>query len=544
MLKIWRIISKLRKLPSLIRQNLAFDPQQNAFFKYFSAIKKHGKSKQSVVLVQCVEDLFYFGLFGQIINALREHQSIRVEQFVLRSLNVGEAQNVFAFLYARLFLNPSIGRKWIRLFNSFCDGVAYRSVDWHPISDIVDLYRSWRCWKQLGDKKALISLKIDDVTVGDLVNDSYLRFKPAPTVDLKDRYLWISLWQAYRDVRRAKNYFARVKPRIFLTSYTTYIQHGIAVRVALQHGVRVFAFGNYQEFSKELKIGDWVHTKNPDKYASDFIKLDAPSEKLGVAETAVAGRMAGVIDSATAYMKMSAYAETDEPVPDVQGAMAIFLHDFYDSPHVYREMVFPDFWEWICFTIDMLNIAQTRFIVKPHPNQISLSDGALGDLKLRYPNLHIISPKITNKQLAEAGLSCAVTVYGTVAHEMAYLGVPTIACAHHPHISFNFCRTARSKVEYAEMLRQPLKMSLNSAEMRRQSLIFYYMHNLNLGEEMKALLSTTSKYRQACSDQDVSGDQLIGLVEQISSLPGYSDQIYKWLTVLNSDNGIDKGDEF
>ncbi len=496
------------------------DPQQSALEKYFRDMRKGVVTPKQVVLVQCVEDLYCFSMFGQIVSSLREKQAVRVEQFVLRSLRVGEAKSILSFIVSRLFINPLHSFKWVRLYNSFCDVVGYRSTSLRPFKDVIDISRAWKCWRNLTDKDSLISLQMDGIAVGDLINDSFLRFKPAPTVDLKDAYLLVLIWQAYRDVRRAKAYFERTKPKLYLTSYSTYIQHGIPVRVALQNGVRVFSFGNYQEFTKELTLQDWVHTKNPDGYATEFLKLDHQEERLALAETALSTRLSGGVDSATAYMKKSAYAESGDPVPDVRGAVVIFLHDFYDSPHVYREMVFPDFWEWVCFTIETLSSANIPFLIKPHPNQISLSDNVLSELKQRYPGLSMISSGITNKQLAEAGMCCAVTVYGTVAHEMAFLGVPTIACAYHPHVSFDFCRTAESKDEYANLLREATRFQFDKAAMHRQSLAFYYMHNLNSDEETKSLRDAAMAFRMACEKADGQYD-LTEMLRKIVALTCY-----------------------
>ena len=359
---------------------------------------RHADQPGDVVLVQCVENLFYLGLIGQIISSLRKQQPIRVEQFVFRSLNVGESKSIGAFIRCRL-LNIFNNLKWTRLYSSFCDGIGYSSTRFHLVVDAIDLYRSWMCWRNLINKTQLIELTIDGVAVGDLVNDSFLRFKPAPTVNLKSVYLLTLLWQAHRDVRRAKKFFSSTKPALYLTYQTVYIQHGIAVRVALLQGVQVFSFGNFQELTKKLSLKDWVDTKNPDDYADTFSKLDRQAERLALAGIGMAARMTGVIDSATSYMKRSAYVTYDDPVPNVRGAVVVFLHDFYDSPNIYREMIFADFWEWACFTIETLNSAGIPFFVKPHPNQISLNEAVLDELTRRYPGLdrsNLQKPLITN----------------------------------------------------------------------------------------------------------------------------------------------------
>jgi hypothetical protein len=135
-----------------------------------------------------------------------------------------------------------------------------------------------------------------------------------------------------------------------------------------------------------------------------------------------------------------------EPVPDgVAGAVVVFLHDFFDSPHVYADLVFEDFWQWICCTIDTLQAAGIRFYPEAAPEPGSPERRAVLEEPARrsYPHAGAaIAQGVSNAQLAQAGMACGVTVYGTVAHELAFLGIPSIACARHPHHAFDFCRTA------------------------------------------------------------------------------------------------------
>jgi hypothetical protein len=396
------------------------------------------------------------------------------------------------------------------------------------------LARSRRIWKGLRSKSDLLLVKVEGIPVGDLVNDSFLRFKPSATLDIKDSYLWLVLWQACRDVRRAKLYFESVRPKLFLASYSTYVQHGIAVRVALSNDTAVFSFGNYQEFAKRLSMGDWLHTKNPDQYAAKFELLDDREAKIASADIALSRRMMGEIDVATSYMKASAYSETTKDVPDVNDAVVIFLHDFYDSPHVYHDMVFSDFWEWICFTLDTLMETGVRFFVKPHPNQIALSSAIIPELQLRYPALTIIPQAVTNRQLARAGMRWAVTVYGTVAHEMAYLGIPTIACARHPHVSFGFCVTARSRAEYREALRGVIvRPAFDRAKAKDESLRFFHMHNRDLSAEAMELRDAAHALLKDCGQSKAQGKAIIGDLQRLSETKGFRDFVTGCVEIIN-----------
>ena len=282
------------------------------------------------------------------------------------------------------------------------------------------------------------------------------------------------------------------------------------------------SFGNAFEFAKELTLTDWAHTKNAESYRLDFLKHENIEYRLSKADEALAKRMSGEIDSATSYMSNSAYKITHENVPDVNGALVIFLHDFFDSPHCYRYTLFSDFWEWICFTIETLEKSKSRFFIKPHPNRAKTTSDVLIALQNRYPNLLMIDSKITNKQLVQAGMACAVTVHGTVAHEMAYLGVPTIGCGDNPHVAFDFCYLAKSKKEYADALLRYFEIDFDKEEMKMQSMIFYYQHNLHATEDEKELLTATRKWFEVSENTAADKMELEETLNNISKLKEFS----------------------
>jgi len=507
--------AKLKKIETVLT-TLLFPTQLEKEVGAFLAEKKKKPSQtDEIVVVQATQDLYYLALLGAVSIALSNKHPFRFEQFICSSLSVGESLSPLKFIASR-FYNFLSKRKWKALHASFCDSVAYQSTGLNsPLTDVADLYKAYKSWKNISSKDALSLLTIENILVGDLVNDSYLRFKPSPSVELNNIYLLIVIFQACRDIRRAKNYFNKKHPKIYLTSYSTYIQHGIATRVALSLGVKVFSFGNYQEFAKQLSVTDWYHTKNAKNYAHEFTLLTNTQEKLDLSEKALSYRISGVLDNATSYMKQSAYQSIDEPVPDVSNAVIVFLHDFYDSPHIYDGMVFPDFWEWICFTIETLEENNIKFFLKPHPNQINLSDKVIKQLLERYPTLNLLSSKVTNKQLADGGISCGVTVYGTVAHELAFMGIPSIGCACHPHISFDFCKTAKTKNEYAALLRNPFTFADNKKTLKTQSLIFYFMHNLNYPTQQQALINYGTELRSVISSKMPDSRLLCQVLEKI-----------------------------
>jgi len=470
----------------------------------------------ALIAVQCVEDPFYVGLFSAVCQQLRAESGAAGELVVVRSMiNSGIGHNWLQ----RLLLAPVglvTAQQWVRAFQEAGRGVAYRRLSLaNPLGDLLDWYRSRRLWRRERLNPDIPALEVLNVRVGDLIIDSYLRFRPAPQFDMSDPFVVWLIWQAHRDIRRSRKYFRTRLPKVFLTSYSTYIDHGIAVRVALQEGVRVRSFGNFTQFGKELTHSDWFHTPDTARYRSDFAALDRREERCAEAQKQLSFRLSGGIDPATSYMRASAYAGEAGPLPDVNGAVIVFLHDFYDSPHVYDGLIFPDFWAWASLTIDTLEVQGRNFFIKPHPNQIQLSDAALERLRRKYPALPLLSSGVSNARLADAGMLCGVTVYGTVGHELAYLGVPTIACARHPHHAFDFCRTARTIEEYVSLLRTPEILPVPKDEMRRQALEFYYMHNLHGDSDTLALRKRFIDFWRACNRADATD---AGVVEHFRAL--------------------------
>jgi hypothetical protein len=470
-----------------------------------------------VVAVECVEHPMYFALFASLCDEMRRVAGTQVELVVVRSVNGAVGTGPLHSAMRSAVVAYCVSWQWIRAFRGIADRVAYRSRSLtRPFGDLADWWRSGSIWREARRDVAFAELRIDGVQVGDLVIDSYLRFRPRASFEARDRFTRVLLWQVCRDLRRATRYFRKRKPLLYITSFSTYIEHGIPVRVALLHDVAVRSFGSFARFGKALSRSDWFHTPDTRAYKARFDALDRQDERLAQAEEQLNTRLRGGIDAVTSYMRVSAYRVSSREVPPVAGATVVFLHDFYDSLHVYPDVVFHDFWSWACFIVDVLSATGKRFFVKPHPNQMVLSGAALADLCCKYPDLPLISSEITNSQLAQAGMVCGVTMYGSVAHELAYFGVPSIACARNPHNSFDFCRTARSTAEYEQYLRTPCEMPIDKIEMRRQALAFYYMHNLFGSPEELALRRRFVNFWKVCLERPAPAE----LREKFTALRG------------------------
>ena len=453
------------------------------------------------IAYQGVEDPFFLALFGAIIQDLSKCSSLKSQIIFTRSLEGSIGFGVKnSILRSQLYAWP-LTSQWVNLYKIFVDKVGYRTQNfYHPISDLWNLIYSFILWRGLLRKGQVSDFKIDNILIGDLLIDTYLRFRPSSIFNISDKFNWIILWQALRDIKRAKKYFSKERPRAYLSTYSTYIQHGIPVRIALMCDIPVFTFGSYNVFGKQLTNEDFYQTPDTSGYRKTFESLSNKDELIAQADSQIKKRFSGKNDFATAYMSKSAYSSTVLDIPDIKGHVAVFLHNFYDSPHVYPDLIFDDFWEWVTFTIEHLIKNKIPFFLKPHPNQIEISGDVVRRLSAIYSDVKIISPEISNAQLIEGGIIAGITVYGTIAHELAYFGIPSIACARHPHHSFEFCRTAKSKDQYAEFLLNPNYLPLLPQDMKREALSFFYMHNIFGGVDEADLRIAFSGISQLSKD--------------------------------------------
>tara|TARA_B100001063_G_scaffold88244_1_gene82091 strand:+ start:7314 stop:8897 length:1584 start_codon:yes stop_codon:yes gene_type:complete len=472
--------------------------KEEELYNYYNKTINDNSNSKNIVLIQCVENYFYFAVFGEVIKSFNKDNSIRVEQYIPRNLTLGATSNFGSFLKSILLNNSIRDKKWIKLYSSYADSVAYSHENSTSfLHNIKYFVKAYKIFANLKDKHDLLSLIINEVKVGDLIYDSYLRFKPASTVDIRDLYLIIVIWQCIRNIEMTNKYFVQNKPKVLLTSYSSYIQHGIAVRIAMKFDTKVYSFGNNQSIAKELTINDIYHTANFNSYKNNFELFSREDKEIYLEEskTALDNRIKGMKDISTSYMKESAYKISDDiKIPNVKNHIVIFLHDFFDSPHIYGDMVFPDFLEWIEFTINLLEKENIPYSLKPHPNQIGDSEKVIKMLKVEYPKANFISSKITNKQLVNAGMCTGISVYGTVAYELVYMNIPVILCGENPHSSYNFVYEAKNEKEYVSYIKNHRNLKLNKKS-KEEVLSFYYMHNLNKSRSEIRSLDYISSFR-------------------------------------------------
>jgi len=358
-------------------------------------------------------------------------------------------------------------------------------------------------------------LEYRNISIGDLVIDTYLRYKPSAHFDKNDKFAFEIVNQALSDVDDSISFFSENKITHYLTSYTTYIQHGIPVRVALKLGLNVFAFG--ERFGKKLTHNDWSHVASGSDYKLREKTLKNNKDKLIIAESLLNNRMLGIKDDALNYLKNNVKI-MDSNTKLEAGSVVIFLHDFFDSPHIYNNIIYQDFSVWLSETINILNKKKIKFYLKEHPNQIEDSENYVKYLKNKNPEYEWLDKSTSNRSIAQNAIRYAITVYGTVAHEMAFMGIPTICCADNPHHAYNFVYQARDSKHYEQLIETLDRNMIDPDQLRSEAISFYYMHNINPDEDDldAEMLSIYRRLQTMCFyDEESKISNILKLAEEM-----------------------------
>jgi hypothetical protein len=537
MVKLNQIVKFIKLCTSRYPVEKTLASLQRYLLRYNNGSLNKNNTLNQLIIIQGSLDPLYFGMLSALSIDLRKLVEIDVCYIVLRSINSSIGFGWQQTLMRSRLMNWVIGCQLSRLYKPlFGDAKYFSKTIGFSTSDHEDRFKAKKLWMTLHGQEDISKCTFNGIVIGDLVIDTYLRYRPSPRFCLDDPFVLEIITQAIGDVRRLSHLFERLRPSMYLSSYSTYIEHGIAVRIALKYGVKVHVYGNINAVGKLLTLEDVYHTVDSRYYRRDFNARydgDLGSAARMLAESGLEARLSGSIDMATSYMHESAYKKNDLDVPNVEGARIIFLHDFYDSPHIFPELIFQDFWSWLTFTIQTLEDAGLRYLVKPHPNQIQLSEFVTEGLTQKFPQLKLLSPQITNQQLVDGGIVCGITVYGTVAHELAFLGVPTVSCSRDPHNSFEFCKRARDINTYKEFLVSDPADFISKSEMRRQALEFYFMHNLAETSEFTELRAGFAKFKNVCGKESLNPDQVVQSLSDLRGSNGWECHVKRLLQEIS-----------
>lgn len=343
----------------------------------------------------------------------------------------------------------------------------------------------------LKSKWDLLNITIGDVRLGDLIYDTYLRYYTVATIDLADPRLHAMILDAIAILLATEKYLAEHNVVGIFPDHTVYIYSGVLVRCAFARGIPVYMLPynpNFYILQLDPQLSEGMSNVSKRwsyyKYRELFDLLPPDRQEAGRAEARqglqnrLGGQMSEVLVGVTAYGQRSEQrllSTSEKP------KILVLLHDFCDSVHAFREMLFPDFYEWAHYLLAKAGETDFEWYVKPHPNSISSKEknitnaAVVAELARKYPYIKVVEASASNRQLVEEGIVAAHTVHGTVGHELAYLGVPVVNSGDNMHVAFDFNIHPKSVEALDELILHADRLRDHPIDPEEVE-AFFYMH--------------------------------------------------------------------
>jgi len=332
--------------------------------------------------------------------------------------------------------------------------------------------------KSIKTKQDVYDLTIDGIWIGIDIYETYLRINNKPTIDLKDQTLYQTIEQAVGILVFWRDYIKQNSVKAIVVTHDVYIFENILCKLGYQNNIPVYlpnVIGGCHA-QKPFSVYDPLLKD----YPAIFRRLspEQQQEGLKLAERQLQRRLSGEVGVDMHYSTKSAFS-TKTPTQTVlkksdKIKVLICSHCFYDNPHAYGKILFVDFYEWLCFLGEMTLKTDYDWYIKMHPDPLPGTEEIIKGIIAKYPKIIFIPSETSHLQLVAEGLNFVLTVYGSVGHELAALGVQVINAGFNPHIAYDFNWHPQTLAEYERYLLDlaQLKKPINPREIYE----FYYMN--------------------------------------------------------------------
>ncbi|MBC7387892.1 MAG: hypothetical protein H7329_01650 [Opitutaceae bacterium] len=368
-----KVLRPIKLVKSILDNYFVHSTNTNAekvFIKKLSRYKIPWQAgKKELILTQALKDYGPCLSLAPTCYALAKKENANLGVYTVMSRL---EENEYADSYIKYKLYTEVAyRKLDNIYLSYAGKVVYRNVFLHKNHKLIN--RHFNEIKQaIETKDDVIKLEIEGIKIGDLIYDTYLRFANKPTLDIEDPFLDKVIIQALHLYFNYNDLLKQYDVKALVHLYATYIHHGIIVRLCLKNNIPVYVVGAHLFIVKKLHQNFPSHANDHFLFHKIFEQIDNKSDKIQLAKKLFERRFTGKVDTAISYMRTNSFSNEQREEMNKYNwdkTVLVLAHCFFDSPHVYRSLLFPDFHEWLTYTLDTLKqVEGITVLVKPHPN--------------------------------------------------------------------------------------------------------------------------------------------------------------------------------
>lgn len=326
----------------------------------------------------------------------------------------------------------------------------------------------------LKTKSDIEDIEIDNVWLGDLIYDMYLRKFNKPTIEVSDPGFIDFLFEMICLYVFWDDYFKQHDVRAVNVSHCAYV-NAFPLRIAISRNIP--AYQTNQAYVYCLSPESSFAYNDFFQFRQVFQTLPVKEQIAGLleAEERVNLRFAGKVGVDMPYSTKSAYGNFKKTrLIRESSRIKVFIasHCFFDSPHGYGKNLFPDFYEWLDFLGKISLETDYDWYIKTHPDYMEGTMQVINEFLDKYPKFTLLPCDSSHHQIIAEGIDVALTCYGTIGFEYAALGVPVInASVNNPHIAYNFNLHPKTVEAYKEVL---MKLDAIDLKINKDEVYEYY----------------------------------------------------------------------
>ena len=333
---------------------------------------------------------------------------------------------------------------------------------------------------KIKNKKDLEDLKINNIWVGDLLYDSYLKYNKKVTVNISDKKFKEYFKNFIEIFLFWEEYIKKNNVKAIIISHAVYLL-ALPARIGIKYNIRTYVC--HAEYIYSLDKDNIFARAEFLNAKKELKKIDKNILRVGLsnAKKRIFLRLSGKKAVDIWWAKKSSFGKIKKKRILNNNKKFKFLianHSFLDSPHVYGKHLFTDFYEWLNFLGKVSNESDSEWYIKTHPYEANFEKGftlkIVKNMIKKYPKIKLLPTNVTHNQLSKEGINCVLTVLGSVGLEYAAMNIPVInASKKNPHIDFNFNIHASSIKQYKNLLLNPKKIKIKIDKKEIYKFYFY-----------------------------------------------------------------------
>lgn len=340
-----------------------------------------------------------------------------------------------------------------------------------------------KIFNKIKNKKDVLKIKLENVVIGDLIYDGFLRKYNRPTININTKHFKNYLIDTIYLFYFWENYFKKNSIEAVISSHTVY-EFGILIRLAIKYKIFAITAGSFFIFNhnkKNFSIFDMRYYRTEFKKIPDIEK----KKKIEISKKLLEKKFSGletIENKVSALPKDSPFksSKNDNRIlrKSKKKKILIAAHHFSDAPNVYGKNLFTDFYEWIDFLGKKSENSNFEWYIKFHPLEFEDNKKTCEYFLQKYKKLILIDKNVKHGQIIRDGIDLVLTVYGTIGFEYAYFKIPVInAGPKNPHIAYDFNHYSSSKKEYNNAIDNFDKIKINYN--KKQLYEYFYMRYLH-----------------------------------------------------------------